>query len=190
MATITSFKKKAEDCVVGPNNPFKPNRSGREQRMPDGYDPEKVEKLSDYRDKMTFDEVAANDIEMAKDAIKNANRYFFKDAQQALAFVGKCVQTTLNHCGLLILENMPAELVQKKMDKEKIIVENRTKNHFGQPFYAGEDAWRNGLYIYKAGELVAFISSVSMEKPSPIKINQNTNPFVITNAKVAMKGFR
>ncbi len=190
MATITSFKKKAEDCVVGKYNPFKANRAGRAPRMPDGYDPEKVEKLSDYRDKLTLNDVADNDLEMVKDAVKNAKRYFFEDANQAMAFVGKCVQTTLNHCGLLILEGMKAELVQKKMDKKKIIVENRSKKWSGQPFYTGEDAWRNGLYIYKSGELVAFISSVSMEKPSPIAINQDLRPFVITNARVAMKGFR
>ena len=97
---------------------------------------------------------------------------------------------TLNHCGLMILEGMPVDLVQKKMDQNKIQVENRSRDEYGQPFYKGDQAWRNGLYIFKAGELVAFVSIPMSEKPSPLAPDQTIRPFIVTNAKVATKGFR
>ena len=114
MATY-NYTKKAEDCIVE-DAPV--HHSGRDPRMPLDHDPEKEDQKSDYRDKLTLDEVAENDAEMAKYAIKNSNRYFFNSPLKANAFIGKCVQMTLNHCGLMILEGMPAELVQEKMDLE------------------------------------------------------------------------
>jgi len=178
MATI-NYTKKAEDCIVEGEGP---NKAGRAQRMPFNHDPEKEAMLSDYRDKLTLDEVAENDIEMVEYAIKNSKRYFFNTQQQALAFVGRCIQMTMNHCGLMILEGMSAPLVQERMDKECIQIESRKH-------YAGDNSWRNGAYITKKGELVAFISVPTLLIPSPLAIKQKQRFFVITNAKVAMKGF-
>ena len=188
MATIKSYVKKAEDCIIGNDEIARimsdsrdrgePKHSKRPIRMPLGHDPAKEEQRADYRDDLTMDELRENDIEMTKDAIRNAKRYVFRTPRQAQAFVGQCVQMTLNHCGLMILEGMPAELVQRKMDENKVQVENRTKDPHGGsgPFYKGGDSWKNGLYIYKKGELVAFVSAPMIE---------NDNPFALNKADVA-----
>ena len=180
MATI-NYAKPAEDCIIDGDGP---NKAGKVQRLPFDHDPEKEHAQADYRDKLTFDEVAENDEDMAKYAVKNSKRYVFSNFKTAQAFMGKCVQITLNRCGLMILEGMPAEQVQKKMDKAKIQVENRAG------LYRGEDTWRNGLYIFKAGELVAFVSVPFTQTPSPLAIDRSIKISVVTNAKVSIKGFR
>ncbi len=228
MVVIKDFVKKAEDCIVDNDEvaqKMTDSRKRRPLRLPHGHDKKKDAALSDYRDEMTLDEVAENDLAMTKDAIKNSKRYGFQTAKQAQAFMGRCVQTTLNGCGLMILEGMPAALVQRKMDSEKIQVESRTRDPNGGPgpFYKGDDSWRNGLYIYKKGELAAFISAPMIEGDSPFAINKDEIPrleafdrimrdgkgaglareiagiaggvpkgiyFIITNARVSMKGFR
>jgi hypothetical protein len=51
--------------------------------------------------------------------------------------------------------------------------------------YKGEDTWKNGIYIYQDGELVAFVSSVFHDEPNPLLLRDQRDKFyVITNAKV------
>jgi len=139
----------------------------------------------DYRDNMTLDEMGANDIEMAKDAIKKAKRYKFFTAIKAVHFMQRCIIDTLAYLGIKgITPNTHPKVAQRMMDSRQIVIETRTR-------YEGEDVWRNGTYIYKKGELVTFISEVMVAKSrqSPI-ILPGTIPgdpdkfHVITNAKV------
>lgn len=134
--------------------------------------------MSDYRDNMTLDEIAANDLEMTKDAIKNSKRYKFFDPKQAFAFTGQCMKNTLDHIGVKIVTGMHGKMAQRIMDRNKVQIESRKK-------YQGDDQWRNGIYIYKAGELVAFISNVfKYERPSVQIAGDPDHYFVITNARV------
>lgn len=186
MATITSYKKKAKDCIA----PDDAHHSGRTPRLPFGHDAKKEAQVSDYRDKLTFDEVILNDEEMAKYAVKNSEPKEFRLEEMAKMYRRVCVKMTLERCGVTYIKGMPPDRYQKKMDAAKIVVENREKDPWGRPFYKGENAWRNGVYVFKNGELVAFISIPQEEIPSQFAINRKKRWIVHTNAKAHTKGFR
>jgi len=151
---------------------------------------------SDYRDGMTLDDMARNDMEMLEDAIKNADRYHFgRDMKKATQFVRECLRRTLKRLGGGIEIALPSNLTSKEaqmrfmanadrlMRLNKIKVERRKH-------YTGADVWRCGLYIYKAGELACFISDVLTEKrtefdPLSNKISgQSLGFMVVTNARL------
>lgn len=132
----------------------------------------------DYRDDMLLDEMAENDLEMAKDAVKNCQRYRFNNplAAKRLHFVA--IDATLKRVGLNVLEDFSPTAIQGNLDRLNVQIEDRQN-------YKGEDIWRNGLYIYKNGEIVAFISSILHEKPSPFAINRKDNYIIYTNANLS-----
>lgn len=132
----------------------------------------------DYRDDMTLEEVAANDMEMVKVAIKNSKRHKFFDREKAFQFTGHCVKTTLDRLGVKIRPGIHPKIAERLMKTQKVIIEGR-KN------YRGEDIWRNGIYIYKSGELAAFVSNVFEYKRPSVAIAGDPDHFwVVTNAKV------
>lgn len=134
--------------------------------------------MSDYRDNMTLDEIAANDLEMTKEAIKNANKYSFNDPKKAVQFIGVCIKNTLKHLGIKNFEKMNYNMLKRVQKTNKIKIEKRMH-------YKGDDEWRCGIYIYKAGELVAFISDVLKPYQSPILLHPvKKECYVITNARV------
>lgn len=144
-----------------------------------------------FTDKLTLEDIAANDIEMTRDAIKNANKYNFgKDARKAMVFIKTCLDATLKHLGITV--NPPvskdgqalyAKLLDAALAKKQIKIENR--NH-----YRGADNWRCGLYVYQKDELVAFISdvlTVRRTEVDPISmklLKEDTGFVVVTNARV------
>ena len=136
-----------------------------------------------YQDNMTLDEIAANDLEMAKDAIKNAKKFTFYNPRAAIRFTGECVKATLIRMGLPNFEKIPQKLLKKIQKEKKIKVEHRAR-------YQGENFWRNGIYIYKDDILVAFISEVLVPNQKPRLISLPGRPtlgqqeyHVITNAR-------
>lgn len=135
--------------------------------------------MTDYRDKMTLGAIKSNDMEMSKDAIKNARRHRFFNPKQAFAFQGDCLKKTLDRLGVEITPLTHPKIVDRMMVSKDVVVEYREA-------YKGEDNWRNGIYVYQRGELVSFISSVFLYdkgEKSPFEINREDEWFVITNAK-------
>jgi hypothetical protein len=144
-----------------------------------------------YADKMTLDEVAANDLEMVKDAIKNASKYRFgKDIRRAVTFVKLAVDATLKRLGIIV--NPPtspsmrltyAAMLDKQMREKQVRIEHRTN-------YKGDDTWRCGLYIYQRDELVVFVSDVLTERRTEVsretmRVGRDETGFmVITNAQM------
>jgi len=148
-----------------------------------------------YQKNMTLDEIAANDLEMVKDAIKNAKKYNFgKDMKKAVAFIKLCLGRTLVSLGLPHPQPPPnvnsyearirhAAKIDKAMREKQVKVEHRNK-------YRGNDMWRCGLYVYQRDELVTFISDVLTQRstefdPIAQKIGREEIGFiVITNANL------
>jgi hypothetical protein len=112
-------------------------------------------------DDLTLDEAAAVDLEQTYEVIKNAKRYHFGDARRAISFIGACVKSVMEH--LNIKEDMVLhESVLKRIERERNIhIERRT--HYGSG-----DLWRNGIYIYKDDQLLAFIGEPLREVPHPL----------------------
>lgn len=148
-----------------------------------------------YADDLTLDEIAANDLEMTRDAIKNANKYSFgPDAKKAALFVRSCLERTFIHLGMTSprppenCNSGPARLrhaakLDKEMREKQVRVEHRNK-------YTGNDTWRCGIYVYQRDELVAFISDVLMQRrtemdPISQKIGrEQVGYIVVTNARL------
>jgi hypothetical protein len=73
---------------------------------------------------------------------------------------------------------MNARMLTQVQKTKKIKVEKRTR-------YKGDDQWRCGIYIYKVGELVCFISDVLAPQTSLLLLKQPKKEcYVITNARV------
>jgi len=162
----------------------------REPRVPDNYDAEAEAMRTDYRDDLSLDELEQNDIAMTQDAIKDAKRYVFNTAVAAQAFVGRCLETTLKRCGCPVFQGADKDILQRQMDQNKVQVENRSKAPapgYGS-FYKGADAWRNGLYVYKAGELVAFISVPMVDIQAGLAIDDRDVVAMREFMKVARDG--
>ena len=148
-----------------------------------------------YADNLTIDEIASNDLEMTKEAIKKAKKHNFgKDMKKAVAFIKLCLGRTLVSLGLPHPQPPPnvnsyearirhAAKIDKAMREKQVKVEHRNK-------YRGNDMWRCGLYIYQRGELVTFISDVLTQRstefdPIAQKIGREEIGFiVITNANL------
>ena len=148
-----------------------------------------------YQKNMTIDEIASNDLEMTKEAIKKAKKYNFgKDMKKAVAFIKLCLGRTLVSLGLPHPQPPPnvnsyearirhAAKIDKAMREKQVKVEHRNK-------YRGNDMWRCGLYIYQRDELVTFISDVLTQRstefdPIAQKIGREEIGFiVITNANL------
>lgn len=148
-----------------------------------------------YQKNLTLDEIAANDLEMVKYAIKNAKKYNFgKDMKKAVNFVRMCLGKTLVSLGIPHPQPPPnvnsyeakvrhAAKLDKAMREKQVKVEHRNK-------YRGNDMWRCGLYVYQRDELVTFISDVLTQRstefdPIAQKIGREEIGFiVITNANL------
>lgn len=153
---------------------------------------EEHEHKKTYADDLTLDEIRDNDIEMVRDAIKNANRYHFgRDMQKASLFVRDCMDRTLKRLGIKV--QLPASRTKeslaeyaKRLDKEmhdkQVKIETRRN-------YTGNDQWRCGVYIYQRDELVAFISDIFTTRRTEfnketLKITgESVGIVVITNAR-------
>ena len=130
-------------------------------------------------DNRTLADIWSDDAAMTDDAIKNAKKYNFgNDHKKAQAFIGDCLDKTLKRCGLTISPHMKPKMASMLMKRHRVKIESRNK------FKTQEDAWKNGIYVFKKNELVAFISQMFVYKPGRFKIDQNRYIAVITNAKV------
>jgi hypothetical protein len=131
-----------------------------------------------YQDNMTLDEIAEVDLEMAKDAIRNAKRYTFYYRDHANNFVDHCLASTIERLGLKNAHKMDDKMLDMLEKTNGIKTEHR--DH-----YKGYEKWRNGFYIFQRDVLVAFVSDVQWERSSYLMANPNPDKFfVVTNAKV------
>lgn len=144
-----------------------------------------------FADVMTLEEIGENDVEMVKDAIKNAKKYRFgTDKMKAIRFVHTCMDNTLRFLGVVVsvpdsrdAKDRYAAKLDRIMEEKRIRIENRNR-------YRGSDQWRCGIYVYQRDELVAFISDVFTERrtnadPITMKIvREDVGFMVITNARM------
>lgn len=148
-----------------------------------------------YTEKLTLAEIAENDLEMVRDAIKNSIRYNFgKDMKKAVMFVRHCMDVTFRRLGMTspqpptncISPASRARFAAKldaEMKEKEIRIEQRNK-------YTGSDLWRCGIYIFQKDVLVCFISDVLTKRtteanPMTFGIGREEIGYmVITNAEL------
>jgi hypothetical protein len=95
-------------------------------------------------------------------------------AKQAKSFRAALLKQTMERCGINATPDMDDKFLEKRMDQEGMEV---------HPFdhFKGQDAWKNGWYVMKHGELMAFIGATIHNKPSPFAIDRRENLAVVTN---------
>lgn len=125
----------------------------------------------DFRDDLYLEDLPQLDKEMVEDAVKNARIYNFRGLSQDAVF-GEAV-TCFLEAGLAGMESVGLKLspltyraimqtLQTKIGDVEI--ENRPNK------YSNEDEWRNGLYIFKKGELAYFVGKPLLVKLSLVSI--------------------
>ena len=77
----------------------------------------------------------------------------FFNMQKALNFRALCIHALLKTCGINISKGMDHRFIQVQLDAQKVKLEDR-KYPIGDPVY------ESGTYVYKADEIVGFVSPV------------------------------
>ena len=142
---------------------------------------------SSYKDKMTLDEIAEDHENQVKDTIRNAKRYNFGDAHQAMIFVGMTLRRVAEHLGLKnpkdiqkvseIFAKVAYSIMVGLYDDQLYELGHNVKIEWRQRRALALDLWRCGMYVYKDDVLAAFISD-------PFKEMNTPRFFVVTNAKL------
>src|SRR4030067_2553349 len=132
-----------------------------------------------YQDHMTLGEIAEYDMEMTKDAIKNAKEYRFDSPKKAIMFLGESVKNTMAFLGVPPPYNINSHahnVFDDLQTKKNIRIERRKR-------YEGAHLWRNGLYIYQDDVLVAFIGEPLVGGAPPLMPFTRPGFVVVTNAR-------
>lgn len=103
-------------------------------------------------DNRTLGEIKAADVENLEYIIqKQCKEYLFDSGTKAAEFVGKCLFKRLRKLGVKVDGQIDDRFVDAMLKKHNVKVENRR--------YDQEDEkWKDGIYVYKDGEIVGFIS--------------------------------
>ena len=114
-------------------------------------------------DDRTLDQIRADDITQLEDLIKKAKDYWFSDIRRAMQFQGEMLFKKLASLKVYVKEGIDPKFVDQQKKAQGVDIENRR-------YQDEQDLWRNGIYVYQHGVLVAWISQVEAIKKSVINI--------------------
>jgi len=114
-------------------------------------------------DDRTLDQIKEDDITQLGDLIKKAKEYWFSDIRKAMQFQGEMLFKKLASLKVHVTEGMDWRMVDQQRKAQGVDIENRR-------YQEEHDLWRNGIYVYQHGVLVAWISQVDAIKKSVINI--------------------
>ena len=104
-------------------------------------------------DETTIGDLEINDRDnFTKNVEKDHKTYTFQSVRSARKFMGQAVDKIMNKCGVKIKRGGDARLIDRRLKAEGVKVEQRT-------YPPEEELYRSGLFIYKRGELMGFVSS-------------------------------
>lgn len=138
----------------------------------------------DFRDNLYLEDLPQLDKDMVEDVVKNAKIYNFQGLSQDAVF-GEAVACFLEasmagmkSVGLVKLSPLSYQAIMRNLQTQigDVQVENRPHK------YSGEDEWRNGVYIFKKGELAYFVGKPLLAKLSLVSISYHYQ--VRTNVKI------
>jgi len=118
-------------------------------------------------DNRTLGEIKAADVENLEYIIqKQCKEHLFPNGTTAAEFVSKCLFKRLRKLGVKVNGQIDERFVEAMLEKHNVKVENRR-------YEEEQDKWREGIYIYKDGEIVGFISQ-------PTHVRSEGNVFLMT----------
>ena len=104
-------------------------------------------------DETTIGDLEINDRDnFTKNVEKDHKTYTFESVRSARKFMGQAVDKIMNKCGVKIKRGGDARLIDQRLKAEGVKVEQRT-------YPPEEELYRSGLFVYKRGELIGFVSS-------------------------------
>jgi hypothetical protein len=120
------------------------------------------------------DELKRYDMDMLEHNLdRNAKDYTASDPKEAFNIVRHLLDKTLKRTGVDISKDSSEEAVDALLEKTNVRVEHRSN-------YQEDDAWRNGIYIYKGMDLAGFISEPLIKRPGVFEPGKP--PYVVVRA--------
>jgi len=121
-----------------------------------------------------IDELEHYDVDMLEHNLdNNAKDYKVSSLDGALVVIKSLLNKTLRRLGVDISSNSGERDVDAMLRTRDVKVEHRVN-------YDGDDVWRNGLYVYKGMDLVAFISEPIYRKAGLFDIDRT--PSIVVRA--------
>lgn len=109
-------------------------------------------------DETTIADLEANDRDnYAKVVGGSSKTYTFPALSSAHKFMGEAFDHIMKRCGVVILPGHRKAHIDKHLKKQGVVVEQRT-------YPPDEPLFRSGLYVYKRGEMMGFVSSPFIRK--------------------------
>lgn len=120
------------------------------------------------------DELKRYDIDMLEHNLnRNAKDYTASSPMEAFSIIRRLLDKTLKKAGVDISKDSSEDAVDALLKKTNVRVEHRVH-------YQADDVWRNGVYVYKAMDLLGFISEPLLKRPSAFDLNMT--PYVVVRA--------
>ncbi|MBI9090722.1 MAG: hypothetical protein JEZ12_16010 [Desulfobacterium sp.] len=108
----------------------------------------------------TIEDMELNDRDNYTEAVeKDHKTYTFSKVSVAKRFMGEAFDHIMKRCGINIKPGMHGAKIDKLMKVSGIKVEQRT-------YPPEEPLYRSGLFVYKRGELMGFVSSPFVKNSS------------------------
>lgn len=118
---------------------------------------------------------------MMEPALSKSKAYRFDNQPRAMLFMRVCFKKALEDCGVFCPPKLKTETerqlaLKKLMSANGVRVERSKRMLF--------DEWWQGLFIFKAGELVAFATEPRIQKPSAMSTEKYLAYTVRTNIRL------
>lgn len=118
---------------------------------------------------------------MLDDAIAKSKAHRFTSQNEAHWFMRVCLKVALERCNVFCPPKSPNEIERQKA-LNQLCTANNVRIERNRQMLRGE--WWNAIYVFKAGELVAFIAEPQERKPAPTATDKYPAWTVRTNVKL------
>lgn len=101
----------------------------------------------------TIEDLELNDRDNFTETVEKGHKtYTFGSVRSAQKFMGQAFDQIMAKCGVKIKRGGDARIIDRRMKAEGVKVEQRT-------YPPDEPLYRSGLFVYKRGDLMGFVSS-------------------------------
>ena len=118
---------------------------------------------------------------MLEQALKKSKAYRFDNQPRAILFMRVCFKKALEDCGVFCPPKLKSEVERQLALKKLMSVANVRVERSKRMLF---DEWWQGLFIFKAGELVAFATEPKMQNPPAMSTEKYPAYTVRTNVKL------
>jgi len=118
---------------------------------------------------------------MVEQALKKSKAYRFENQPKAVLFMMVCFKKALEDCGVFCPPKLKNE-VERQLELKKLMSANGVRVERSKRILF--DEWWQALFIFKAGELVAFVTEPKMQNPPAMSTEKYSAHMVRTNVRL------